>query len=111
MSDIFKIELTNEKKIKTGKNKESKLRTFTINRKNNKQMNMANFKDVYNVFKKKYGVEKIVVRAMNDTMFFTFKGFTDTELNIGDFEEYYMNKVDITKKFNMFNQVQISVLN
>ena len=111
MSAIFNIELTSEKKIKTGKSKESNLRTFTINRKNNKDMNMANFKDVYNVFKKKYGEEKLLVRAMNNTQFFTFKGFTDNGLNIQDFEEYYINKVDDTTKFNMFNQVQISVLN
>jgi hypothetical protein len=105
-SNIFNMKITNEQKIKQGKSMKD-LRTFTITRKNEKDMNMANFKDVYGVFKKKYGVENLMVRALNDTQFFTFKGFTDSGLDIQDFEEYYQDRVANKEKFNMFSQVQI----
>jgi len=108
-SAIFNMKLTNEKKIKQGKTTKD-LRTFTITRKNEKDMNIANFKDVYSVFKKKYGSDKLLVRALNDTQFFTFKGFSDSGLDIQDFEEYYENRVDSTVKFNKFSQIQIYVL-
>ncbi len=109
MSKIFDINLTNETKIKQGKTMKDLL-TYTILRKNKNQMNMANFKDVYNVFKKKYGSENLMVRALNDTQFFTFKGFTDSGLDIQDFEEYYQDRVANKEKFNMFYTVQIYVL-
>ena len=109
MSTIFNMKLTNEKKIKQGKTTKD-LRTFTITRKNEKDMNIANFKDVYSVFKKKYGSDKLLVRALNDTQFFTFKAFSDNGLDIQDFEEYYENRVDSTVKFNKFSQIQIYVL-
>ncbi len=51
-----------------------------------------------------------MVRALNDTQFFTFKGFTDSGLDIQDFEEYYQDRVANKEKFNMFYTVQIYVL-
>ena len=109
MSSIFNMKIAEEKTIKQGK-KTKKLTIYDISRKNNQQMNMANFKDVYNVFKKKYGAENLLVRALNDTQWFSFKAFTDSGLNIQDFEEYYENRVAHTEKFNMFYQTQITVL-
>lgn len=109
MSSIFNMNIVETKKIKQNKTTKE-LTVYNISRKNDHQMNMANFKDIYDVFKKKYGEEHLMVKGLNDTQWFTFKGFSDTGLYISDFEEYYKNKVVNNEKFNMFYQVQIYVL-
>ena len=109
MSSIFNMKIAEEKTIKQGKTTK-KLISFDISMKNNKQMNMANFKDVYNIYKTKFGADKLLVRALNDTQWFSFKAFTDSGLNIQDFEEYYHNRVAKTEKFEMFYQAQITVM-
>ena len=58
--NFLDIKLTQDKKIKgIGKSKPKDLLVYDIHRKDEKQINMALFKDTYKTFKKKYGEEKI----------------------------------------------------
>ena len=109
MTSIFNLKIDTQKTIKIGTTTRDLL-VYSISKKNNEQLNMANFKDVYNTLKKKYGADKLMVKALNDTQWFTFKAFTDYGLHIQDFEDYYENRVASTDKFNMFYQMQIYIL-
>jgi hypothetical protein len=53
---------------------------------------------------------RIMVRAMNIQHMFTFKKFSDDELNLLDFDDYLKNSVKETEKFETFKFVQITTL-
>jgi hypothetical protein len=52
---------------------------------------------------------KIAVRGLNVEKWNTLKGY-DSELNIQDFADYYRNRVEDPSKFEMFNQLQITIM-
>ena len=100
--DLLNIQLTQAKKIKgIGKSKPKDLLIYDIHRNDKKQISMALFKDTYKTFKKKYGEQNLMVRALNDTQWFCFKGFSDPDLEIEDFEDYYENRVVSQQKFHI----------
>ena len=47
---------------------------------------------------------------MNGARWWTFKGYSESDLNIDTFEDYYQNKVKETGKFENFGIVQITSL-
>ena len=70
--DLLNIQLTQAKKIKgLGKSKPKDLLIYDIHRNDKKQISMALFKDTYKTFKKKYGEQNLMVRALNDTQWVT----------------------------------------
>ena len=90
-------------------------RTIQISRANRqKQIDVDEVHTILTSMQSKLGSStKIMVRGMNAQRMFTFKGFNDEEMNIEDFDEYYMNHNDSVKsldKFDKFSFVQIIAL-
>jgi hypothetical protein len=109
--EFYKMKLTEDKKIKgLGKAPSKQLLIYDISRNDKQEMNMKEFKDMYKGFKTKYGTENLMVKALNDTQWFTFKGFSDSGLDVQDFEDYYKNRVASKEKFNQFYQIQMTVM-
>lgn len=83
--------------------------TMQISRSNGTGINVNEFEKLYAGIRQ--GTDsKLVVRALNGQRWFTFKGYSDDDLNIDSFENYYQNKVSETGKFENFSIVQITSL-
>ena len=80
-----------------------------ISRSNGKSIGVDEFENIYANLRSKTD-SKMVIRALNGMRWFTFKGYSDDELNIDSFEEYYKNKVSETGKFKDFSIIQITSL-
>ena len=90
-------------------------RTIQISRANRqKQIDVDEVHTILTSMQSKLGpTTKIMVRGMNAQRMFTFKGFNDEEMNIEDFDEYYINNNSAVKsldKFEKFSFVQIIAL-
>ena len=83
--------------------------TIQISRTNGKGIDVDEFQNIYAGLRQKTD-SKLVVRALNNQRWFTFKGYSDDELNIDSFEDYYKNKVSETGKFENFSIIQITSL-
>ena len=102
------INIVSNKNIKK-QNKMVKRTVFHINKKSNNHFNTGELKDIYESFRDKYGNNNIMVRAVNNTMPFTFKGFDQNSLTIQDMDDYYENKVADTTEFKYFYSIEITV--
>lgn len=102
------INIVSSKNIKK-QNKIIKRTVFHINKKSNTHFNTGELKDIYESFRDKYGNNNIMVRAVNNTMPFTFKGFDQESLTIQDMDDYYENKVANTSEFKNFYSIEITV--
>ena len=102
------INIVSSKNIKN-KSKILKRTVFHINRKNSTHINTGQLKDIYESFKEKYGNNNIMLRAVNNTGIFTFKGFNQDNLDIQDLDDYYENKVANTSQYEYFYSVEITV--
>ena len=107
--NLLNIKTVETKPVNFSKTKYEKL-IYHINRKDNKTINSALFRDIYNAFEKKHGTHNLMVRAVNSEGMKTFKSFDMDELNFEDFHEYYENKVKFTDKFEYFISVEITIL-
>ena len=83
--------------------------TMQISRANGRGIDVDEFENIYAGLRQKTN-SKLVVRALNGQRWFTFKGYSDDELNIDSFEDYYKNKVSETGKFENFSIIQITSL-
>jgi hypothetical protein len=102
------INIVSTKNIKK-QSKILKRTVFHINRKNNTHINTGQLKDIYESFRDKYGNNNIMIRAVNSTGMFTFKGFDGIDLDVQDHDDYYENKVASTSQFEYFYSVEITV--
>ena len=86
--------------------------TYQINRRaRNKQIDVPEVEKLCEkllLTGKKFNA-KIMIRALVADKWVTLKGFS-TDLKIVDFEEYYLGKVKDATKFDMFDQLQVSIL-
>ena len=110
MSNLLNVKEIQNKKLKSSTKKEINKVVYHINRKDDKTINTVLFKDIVSSFEKKYGVNNIMVRAVNNTGMMTFKSFAQNELDFIDFHEYYQNKVASEKNFEYFYSVEITIL-
>ena len=83
--------------------------TIQISRTNGKNIGVDEFENIYAGIRRNTD-SKLVVRALNGHHWYTFKGYSDDELNIDSFEDYYKNKVSETGKFKNFSIIQITSL-
>ena len=83
--------------------------TMQISRTDGKGIDVDEFENFYAGIRRNTD-SKLVVRALNNQRWFTFKGYSDDELNIDSFEDYYKNKVSETGKFENFSIIQITSL-
>ena len=83
--------------------------TLQISRTNGRGIDVDEFQNIYAGLRQKTD-SKLVVRALNGHHWYTFKGYSDDELNIDSFEDYYKNKVSETGKFENFSIIQITSL-
>jgi hypothetical protein len=83
--------------------------TMQISRTNGKGIDVDEFENIYAGIRRNTD-SKLVVRALNGQRWYTFKGYSDDELNIDSFEDYYKNKVSETGKFENFSIIQITSL-
>ena len=58
----------------------------------------------------KYGANNIMIRALNNTQWFSLKGFNKDLLNFEDYDDYYDGRVNDTSQFTFFYQLQVSIL-
>lgn len=76
-----------------------------------KQLDVDELHELFDSINKKLPPKsKIMVRAMNGQRFFTFKSYDRDSLDVDSFEDYYINSVRETDKFEMFSQIQITIL-
>ena len=106
MSKLLNIEKTIDKEIRP---KERKI-VYNINRKDETPIKTVLFRDVYKSFAEKYGVNNLMVRAVNNTGVFTYKGFKDMDMNLDDMDDYYENRVKSTKEFDYWYSLEITIL-
>ena len=83
--------------------------TTQISRTNSKGINVEQFKNIYAKIRASSD-DKLIVRAMNGARWWTFKGYSESDLNIDTFEDYYQNKVKETGKFENFGIVSYKLL-
>ena len=110
MADILNVKEIENKVLKSSAHKQVNKVSYHINRKDNKTINTAMFKDIYDTFEKKYGADNLLVRAVNNTGMMTLKTFGQDELNFIDFDDYYNNKVKSTANFKYFDSIEITIL-
>ena len=110
MANILNVQEIENKyfKNKGGDNYHKKV--YHINRKDEKTINSVLFRDIYDNFANKYGSKNVMVRALNNTQMFTFKGFGETSLNFENFNEYFENRVKDPSKFEYFYNIEMSVI-
>ena len=102
------INIVSTKNIKV-KSKIIKRTVFHINKKSKTHFNTGEMKDIYESFRDKYGNNNIMVRALNNTMHFTFKSFSENVLMIQDMDDYYRDKVEDPTEFKWFYSIEITV--
>jgi hypothetical protein len=84
-------------------------KTIQITRSNTKkQIDIWEVRTILANMQSRLPDSQIIVRGMNAQHLFTFKGYT-TDLNIQDFEEYYLNKVADSEKFERLSFLQLTV--
>ena len=106
MSNLLKIEKTIDKEIRP---KERKM-VYNIKRKDETPIKTVLFRDVYKSFVNKYGASNLMVRAVNNTGIFTYKGFKDEDLKLDDMEDYYENRVKSSKEFEYWYSMEITII-
>ena len=107
------VKLTNkyvyDKQVKTRLHEKTmEIRHF--NRKDNKVISIPFFRKICEKLYEKYGVHNVAIRAMTHTGFFTFKGFSDDDVDILDYDEYFVNKVRDPSKFKEIIQIEATIL-
>jgi hypothetical protein len=110
MANLLNVQETENKLFKNKGGDSFHKKVYHINRKDDKTINSVLFRDIYDNFANKYGSKNVMVRALNNTQYMTFKGFGDTILNFENFNEYYENRVKDASKFEYFYSIEISVI-
>jgi hypothetical protein len=75
----------------------------------NTDLEIADIKQIYASAEKELESQNVqtVVRVMGKDRIYTLKGYTDHDLTIDDYEDYLVNRVKDTDKFNKFFQLQL----
>ena len=98
-----------DKQIKTRKH-EKMMEVRHFNRGDNKPLSIQTFKNICQTLYERYGVHNVAIRAVTHTGFFTFKGFSDDDIDIQDYDEYFVNKVKDVTEFNQIYQIEATIL-
>lgn len=83
---------------------------YHINRVDKTKITTQLFRDVHQQFSNRYGNNNIMLRAVNNTGVFTYKGFRDIDLNLDEMEDYYENKVKSIKEFDYWYSIEVTIL-
>jgi hypothetical protein len=76
----------------------------------------AEMRTMYNTLKKnmetKYGNCKIMIRGLNAIQWFTFKGMNDDDLNVQDYDSYFINNIKYADHAPVldFSQLEFTVI-
>lgn len=108
MAHLINMTLEEETLLKVKGHKSFLKKVYHIARKDKEGIDTALFKQIYNNFARTLGEENVMIRALNNTQFFTFKTFDDTVLRFTDFDEYYRNKVRDTDAFEFFYNMEVT---
>ena len=78
--------------------------------KKNHQLDVPDMQKILKIVEEGLGPhDNVMVRALNGQRFFTFKKYSDSQLKVQDFNDYYKNKVSETAKFEKFEYIEITV--
>jgi len=106
MANLLNIVKSIDKEIRP---REHKL-VYNINRRDETPIKTVLFRDVYQNFVNKYGANNLMVRAVNNTGLFTYKGFKDNDLQLEDMEDYWAGYVRSAKEFEYWYSMEITVI-
>jgi hypothetical protein len=93
-----------------GKTKEI---TYIINKEGvgkDRDIEVEDVKKIYNDIENGLGDNaKFMIRCLNPKQWFTLKGYSDHELELDDYEDYFRNKVKDMSKFGKFFQIELTI--
>jgi hypothetical protein len=93
-------------KIKEFQN--SQERTINLHRKDNRPIEIAEITNICEKFIPNDA--KYMVRALNAKSWVTLKGFSEPDINLMEYQDYYKNKVADPSKFDKFFQLSVTVI-
>ena len=99
----YDIELTEIKETP-----KSYTRVINLHRKDNKPLEIKDIKKIYDKYIPKG--TKCIIRGMNSMQWFTIKSLSENDLNLTDYEDYWVNKVKDSSKFDKFYTLSISCI-
>ena len=92
---------------------DGKITTIQVSRSDKKQIDVDEVRGLLEAYEKKAKKNKLKMKfkitALNNQRWLTLKGF-DQELDILEFEDYYVNKVSVLDKFEKFQQLHFTVM-
>jgi len=83
-------------------------RTINLHRKDKKPIEINEIKKMYEKFIP--AGTKCIIRGLNNVQWYTLKNLAEDNLNLQSYEDYWINKVKDSTKFEKFFQLSITVI-